>query len=250
MLSEYPEYFARFYDVIYHHSRDGIDNKFYLDKIKGIKGKVLEVGVGTGRLFFDALTNGADIYGIDISPSMLEVLKNKLNQEQQRRISLQNIIDFKFNQKFDLIIAPFRVFMHLIDNDDQLKALNNVYRHLSPRGEFIFDAFIPDLNQLITGIDNMTDFDREYEPGNRLKRIVTTKPDLINQIINITFRFEWNEKDTRYQKEWRSSLRFFFRYELEYLVKSSSFKKYKIYGDFQGNELNSDSREFILLCKK
>ena len=33
----YPEYFARFYDVIYHQVRDGVDNKFYLEKIKNTK---------------------------------------------------------------------------------------------------------------------------------------------------------------------------------------------------------------------
>ena len=54
-------------------------------------------------------------------------------------------------------------------------------------------------------------FDKEYEPGNRIKRVVTTKPDLMSQIINITFRFEWNDKDDFYSREWKSSLRYFFR---------------------------------------
>jgi len=249
-IDEYPDYFARFYDVIYHHSRDGIDNKFYLDKISGIHGKVLDIGVGTGRLFIDALTNDADIYGIDISSPMLDVLKKKLKPHQYKRISLQNIIDFKSENKFDLIIAPFRVFMHLIEKEDHITALGNVYNHLNHGGEFIFDTFVPDLNQLIKGIDNLTDFDGEYEPGKRVKRIVSTKPDMINQVINITFRFEWNDNDTYFHKEWKTTLRFFFRYELEHLIERSYFKKYKISGDFYGNELKPDSREFIIICQK
>ena len=52
MAEEYPEYFARFYDLIYHQIRDGVDNIFYLGKIKNTKGKVLEVGTGTGRLLY------------------------------------------------------------------------------------------------------------------------------------------------------------------------------------------------------
>ncbi len=250
LIDEYPDYFARFYDVIYHHSRDGIDNKFYLDKISGTHGKVLEIGVGTGRLFIDALTSGADICGIDISRPMLDVLKKKLKPDQYKRISLQNIIDFRFENKFDLIIAPFRMFMHLIEKKDQITALNNVYSHLNRGGEFIFDAFVPDLTQLIKGIDNMTDYDGEYEPGKRVKRIVTTRPDLINQVINITFRFEWNEDDSFHQKEWETPLRFFFRYELEHLLERSKFDDYQITGDFYGNELNQDSREFIMICRK
>ena len=248
--NEYPEYFARFYDLIYHHVRDGVDNKFYLDKISEAKGRVLEAGVGTGRLFIDALSSGADIYGIDISPAMLEVLSHKLPGEQHKRFSLQNIIDFHFDDKFDLIIAPFRVFMHLIDKEDQLKALNNVFHYLNPGGNFIFDAFVPDLNYLVKGFDNVTDFEGEHEPGKRLKRIVTTKPDLINQIININFRFEWDDNDIEYHKEWRTSLRYFFRFELEHIVEHSKFEGYQIIGDFYGNSLNVDSKEFIVICQK
>jgi SAM-dependent methyltransferase len=250
MADLYPEYFAGFYDLIYHQIRDGVDNRFYLDKIKNTSGKVLEVGTGTGRLLTEALENGADIYGIDISPTMLNYLKAKLNIEQQKRISLQNIIDFTSDNKYDLIVAPFRVFMHLTEKADQLDALNNVYYHLNPGGQFIFDVFVPDLRPLINGLENVTDFEGEYEPGKRVKRIVSTKPDLLNQIINITFRFEWNDGNSNYSKEWKTPLRYFFRFELEHLVERSKFKKYRIAGDFNGNELDDDSKEFILICEK
>jgi SAM-dependent methyltransferase len=250
MADLYPEYFARFYDLIYHQVRDGVDNKFYLEKIKNTRGKILEVGTGTGRLLIEALKNSADIYGIDISPAMLDILKAKLTKEQQSRISLQSIVDFKSDIKYDLIIAPFRVFMHLISKNDQMNALNNVYDHLNQNGQFIFDVFVPDLKPLITGLENVTDFEGEYKPGNRVKRIVSTKPDLLNQIINITFRIEWNDGESNYSREWNTPLRYFFRFELEHLVERSKFKKYRIAGDFQGNELNHDSREFILMCTK
>ena len=250
MIYKYPENFARFYDLIYHNNRDGVDNTFFQDRIKEIRGKVLEIGVGTGRLFFNALTHGADIYGIDISPNMLKVLQNKLTKDQQFRISLQNIIDFKSDFKFDLIIAPFRVFMHLIQKDDQIRALNNVWEHLDKNGTFIFDTFVPDLNQLLNGLKNHVDFEGEYEPGKRIKRIVSTSPDLINQLINIRFRLEWDEDNTSKHDEWNVPLRFFFRYELEHLIERSEFKKYKILGDYQGNELRQNSREFIAICQK
>jgi SAM-dependent methyltransferase len=246
----YPEYFARFYDVIYHQVRDGVDNKFYLENIKNTNGKILEVGTGTGRLLIEALEMGADIYGIDISPSMLEVLKFKLTSDHQKRISLQNIVDFRMNTRFDLIIAPFRVFMHLTDKDDQMSALNNVYKNLNPGGKFIFDVFIPDLKPLITGLENVVDFEGEFEPGNRIKRTTSTKPDLINQIINITFRMEWNEGNSNYRSEWNTPLRYFFRFELEHLIERSKFKTYRISGDFSGNDLSNDSKEFIIVCQK
>lgn len=250
MFNEYPEFFARFYDFIYQHVRDSADNDFYIDRIRNTPGRVLEVGTGTGRLLLQALKGGADIYGIDISPAMIEVLKTKLTAEQQNRISLQNITDFRFETKFDLILAPFRVFMHLTEINEQLDALNNVYDHLESGGEFIFDAFVPDLKQLINGLDNFTDFDREYRPGERIKRTVSTQPDLINQIINITFHLEWNEGDKEFSREWKSQMRYFFRFELEHLLERSNFNEYTFAGDFNGNALDNNSREFIVTCKR
>jgi len=250
MSNEYPTFYARFYDLIYSQQRDGIDNDFFINEIERTKGKVLEIGVGTGRLFANAINRGADIYGLDISQAMIEVLLAKLRENQTYRISLQNIIDFNFDFKFDLVIAPFHVFMHLLEKEDQLKAINNVYRHLNHNGRFIFDAFIPNLNQLTKGIDDLTDFQSDYEPGKKIKRIISTKPDLINQIINITFRFVWDEDNEEKMEEWRTPLRYFFRYELEHLVERSDFEKHKIIGDYNGNDLNENSKEFIVICRK
>jgi SAM-dependent methyltransferase len=250
MIHSYPKNFARFYDTIYHHMRDGIDNEYFQNEIKHTGGKVLEIGAGTGRLFINALNQGADIYGLDISEAMLEVLYKKLQPEQYYRISLQNLIDFTFDFKFDLIIAPFRVIMHLPDKKDQLKAIDNIYNHLNNNGKFIFDTFIPDLNQLIKGINNQVDFEGEYNPGQKIRRIVSTSPDLINQIIKVNFHLEWEENDELNQDDWVLPLRFFFRYELEHLIERSKFRKYKIFGDYKGNVLNQESKDFIVICQK
>jgi SAM-dependent methyltransferase len=250
MVYEYPFHFARFYDLIYHQVRDSVDLGFFLKEIRQTRGKILEIGVGTGRLFTEALKEGADIYGLDISPAMIDILLKKLDEEQHWRISKQNIIDFKFDSKFDLIIAPFRVLMHLIDKEDQLRALNNVYDHLAENGRFIFDLFIPDLNRLIHGFNNETDFEGEYLPGQKMRRIVSTRPDLLNQIINVHFLLEWEEENIVKRDEWNVPMRFFFRYELEHLVERSKFESYKLLGDYQGNELNSNSKEFVVICQK
>lgn len=86
--SEYPAFFARFYDTFYRHLRDAHDYRFYMNRILSAKGPVLEVGAGTGRFFKDALEKGADIYGIDISPAMIDVLKTKLPEKHHHRVAM------------------------------------------------------------------------------------------------------------------------------------------------------------------
>ncbi len=250
MKHEYPKNFSRFYDTIYKHMRDGADSEYFFELIKESGGKILEIGVGTGRHFMRALKQGANIYGIDISQSMLDVLNRKLDKKEHYRVSLQSIVDFSFDFRFDLVIAPFRVFMHLIEKEEQIRALNNVYKHLVPGGRFIFDAFVPDTGILHHGIDKQTDFDDEYKPGKRLRRIVTSMPDLVNQVLNILFRLEWEEDDGMKTEEWRLPMRFFFRYELEHLIERSDFEDYNIIGDYKGSPLDKDSKEFIIICKK
>jgi ubiquinone/menaquinone biosynthesis C-methylase UbiE len=250
MITKYPLNFARFYDTIYHQMRDGVDNNFFLDEALKSKGRVLEVGTGTGRLFMNALKGGADIYGLDISESMLDVLYKKLPEDQHYRLSLQNVVDFSFDFKFDTVMAPFRVLMHLIDKSEQLKALNNVCRHMNDGGTFIFDAFVPDLIMLVNGVHNQMDFEGEYEPGRLVRRFVTTEPDLIHQTILVNFHMEWQEGGGWKQDDWSVPLRFFFRYELEHLIERSDFREYTIYGDYSGSRLDKNSREFVVVCRK
>jgi SAM-dependent methyltransferase len=248
---EYPKHFARFYDTIYMEIRDTADKDFFLNNISEARGKVLEVGVGTGRFLKTALIEGADIYGIDTSPDMLDVLYDKIATEDHHRISRQSVADFTFNFKFNLILAPFRVMMHVMETENQIKAINNVYDHLEPGGNFIFDAFVPDLKYIIKGFENFVDFEGEYEDGKMLKRTVSTSPDLINQIILTEFILEWEDEEDQIQQEkWTVPLRFFFRYELEHLMERTKFESYNILGDFKGNPLTKDAKEFIVVCKK
>lgn len=248
--AEYPAVFARFYDVIYNHVRSGSDHDYFLNKILNAGGPVLEVGVGTGRFFTEALNRGADIDGIDISPEMIKILKQKLSPEEHHRVQIQNICKLKMHRKYQLIIAPFRVFMHLIEVKEQISALNSVYHHLLPGGLFIFDLFVPNLKMIADGVENMNDFSGEYEPGKKLQRFTSMHADPVNQISYVTFTFVWTENDKEYTKEWKTYLRFFFRYELEHLLSQSPFSNYLICGSFAEDSLSKDSKEFIVVCNR
>jgi hypothetical protein len=148
------------------------------------------------------------------------------------------------------VVAPFRVFMHLIETADQLIALNHIYDHLVDGGRFIFDLYIPDPGLLASGMNEVMDFEGEYEPGNVVRRFVTSHSDLVTQVNHLSMRFDWNEGEKTFSETWNSQLRFFFRFELEYLLQKSKFKTYSIFGDYQENPLSGDSRDFVVVCRK
>jgi SAM-dependent methyltransferase len=249
--TDYPsDFVARFYDLIYKKVRTGVDLDYYMKKILKTDGPVLELGVGTGRIFMKALEKGADIYGIDISPSMVEKLKEKLDRKYHKRVFIQDAANMSLDKEFDLIIAPFRVFSHIIKVKDQIAVLDKIHEYLNDKGKLIFDLYIPNLKLLSEGMRNYMDFDGEYEPGKRIKRFTSVKSDLVNQISYVNMKFVWEETDKEIAKDWNFQMRFYFRFELEHLIRQSKLKLINIFGDFDENELNSDSKEFIVVCQK
>ena len=247
---EYPASIARFYDLIYHKVRSSVDIDYYMERIRETSGPVLEIGAGTGRLFNAALNAGADIYAVEPSPAMLEVLHSKTDPEHYSRVQDRDAGSFQFNQKFDLILAPFRVFSHILSIEDQLKALNNIHAHLSDNGRFIMDLYVPDPGMLASGLKDLRDFDEEFSPGNRVSRTVNMKADVVNQISYVSMTLRWNEGYKQFENTWETRMRFYHRYELEHLLKRSDLRLLEILGDFKGSPLNLDSREFILVCSK
>lgn len=129
----YPRSVARFYDVIYKHINTQIDEDFYVKQMADCHGLVLDIGSGTGRTLCRALDEGIDIYGLEPSPHMIEICKSKLKPEDQGRLFQGRVETMALDKKFDLIVAPFRSFQHLLTFEDQSAALRKIDEHLNPK---------------------------------------------------------------------------------------------------------------------
>jgi len=248
--ADYPDFVARFYDVIYAELRGAAEGEGFFDRILACQGPVLEIGVGTGRLFAAALDSGADIYGIDVNATMIEQLQAKLPAEHRHRVAVQDARALDLQPRFELVVAPFRVFAHLLAVDDQLAALSSIADHLAPAGRFLFDLFVPNPALLASGLDQVQDFDGEYAPGKRLRRVVSMRADVVDQISHVTMEFIWDEDGTERRGEWRLPLRLFYRYELEHLVHRSPLELEAIWGDYAETPLGPESKEMVVVCRK
>ena len=68
----------------YHHVvpyRDREDVAFYVERAREGKGRVLELGCGRGRVLIPTARAGREIVGLDLSPWMLAVCREKLARE-------------------------------------------------------------------------------------------------------------------------------------------------------------------------
>ena len=246
-MHNYTKTISRFYDSVYDKMRTPVDREFYLNEIANANGPVLEVGVGTGRIFVEALNRGADIYGLDISENMLEILREKLPDSDQHRITHADMRDFDLGKKFALIIVPFRIFQHLLTINEQLSALKCIKNHLEEGGKLIFDVFNPNLKRITEVVKDRLELTAEYAPGQIVERYLDSVPDNINQVIDITFTFKWKENGSELSEKDSFPFRYYFRFELENLVARAGLNLENIYGDFKYGELNNSSNEFVVV---
>ena len=120
-----------------------------LGLLPGGTGRVLELGVGTGRLAIPLAATGAEVWGIDASEPMLSRLRAKPGG--QRVIAVAG--DFTAPEDlvegpFDLAFVAFNTLFELPTQDAQLRCLAGVARLLSPSGVFVVEALAPDLTRL------------------------------------------------------------------------------------------------------
>ena len=251
MTEQYPDYVARFYDAVYAHVRDGVDNEWYLARMARAGGPVLEIGVGTGRLFAEARRRGLDVRGIDVSAAMIERCHAKLAPGDRERVQVADAVNLRSDRRFALVCAPFRVLSHVHDTADQLQLLNSVHDCLEPGGAFVFDLYVPSLKWLLEGLNDVTDFDGEWAPGRRLHRVTSAGPaDLSRQTTPVRMTYIWDDADGEHRESWEFEMRFFFRFEIEHLVARSKLQLESIQGTFAGEALTAASREFVMTCRR
>jgi len=98
---------AKYYDYI---SRDFNDIPFYVSQISSPEISILELGCRTGRVLMPLSGLCKFIYGIDLSPAMIDVCQQKLNQagisETKAKAKVGDITKFDLGRMFDVSGSP------------------------------------------------------------------------------------------------------------------------------------------------
>ena len=107
---------------------------------------VLELGCGTGRVTIPIAQAGVEVVGIDNARAMLDVARRKAAAAGlDIRWLTADMAAFRLDQRFGLVIVPFRSFLHLLTEADQLACLSCVHEHLLPGGRFALNFFVQPL---------------------------------------------------------------------------------------------------------
>ncbi|MCE9622915.1 MAG: class I SAM-dependent methyltransferase [Actinomycetia bacterium] len=106
-------------------------------------GRVLELGVGTGRLAIPLASTGLDVYGVDSSTAMLRQLAAKPNSAAVH-VSLADMAEELPAGPFSLIFVAYNTIFNLTTEQRQRSCFAQVAQRLSDGGTFVVEAFVPD----------------------------------------------------------------------------------------------------------
>jgi SAM-dependent methyltransferase len=144
VASEYDP-IARLYDPW---SRSVVEDVgFYVEEAtRAAFGPVVELGVGTGRIAVPVASAGVFVIGVDSSAGMLGICR-----EQAELAGVAGRIDLRLGdyrrppveEPVDLVLCPFRAYLHLQNDDERLDALRAARDLLVPSGRLVFDVFTP-----------------------------------------------------------------------------------------------------------
>ena len=144
MFKEYGELST----MLYEHTKpvgysiDG-DIEYYSEKLKNLTGRVLEAGVGTGRMLIPFIKSGMTIDGVDISAEMLAQCKvNMKKHSVTAELYEQDLTALSLPHKYDAIIMPTGSFC-LLPRERIQEVLTLFYNHLNVDGKIIIDLEMP-----------------------------------------------------------------------------------------------------------
>jgi SAM-dependent methyltransferase len=241
--------------------RERTDVAFFVDAATAAGSPILEIGCGTGRVLIPTARAGFGIVGLDASPRMLAVCRERLQSESaevQGRVQLveADMRAFDLGRTFSLITLPFRPFQHLITVQDQRACLGTIRRHLMDQGRLILDLFNPSLDAL-AGFEEGKEFGDEPEftvPDGRrvVRRHKIVAHDRFAQVNHVELIYYVTHQDGRTERLVHSfPMRYLFRFEVEHLLARCGFEVEHLYSGYDKSAVGSTyPGELVFVSRK
>ena len=262
-MSDVVDEYASIADLYDHVTlyRDRADIAFFVDAAMHAGGPVLEVGCGSGRVLIPTARAGIEIVGLDLSPQMLGVCRERVLREPpavQEHVTLvhADMRRFDLGRTFTLATIPFRPFQHLLNMDDQLACLSSIRRHLVEGGRLIFDVFNPSLEALVNtplGQEIGTEPEFTAPDGRRVTRCFKIlASDRFSQVNDIELIYNVTHPDGRSERLVQSfRMRYLFRFEVEHLLARAGFGVEEVYAGYDRSAYGSTyPGELVFVARK
>jgi SAM-dependent methyltransferase len=207
------------------------DVAFYVGLAREADGPLVELAIGNGRVAVPvALAAGRPVFGIDLSPGMLEQARaNATTAGVELVLREGDMRELELEEPAALIYCPFRALLHLETWDDRRRTFERVAASLRPGGRFAWNAFAFD-HRVAARLDGQ----HQDEPV----------PHTVRYAVGD------NRIDLTLDGGGTSSLWWATKNEWLGLVDVSGLEVEALYGGFGREPFDDESREYVFVARR
>ena len=223
----FDQNYASIYDLIYQ-TKDYEGECNFLEAIfhkynKDVK-TILDLGCGTGGHMRILSKRGYQVVGIERSEYMLNLCKEKMENETIAGEIIQgDICSLNIGRQFDAVVAMFAVMGYQQTNHQLASAFKAAFNHMRHSGIFIFDGWYgPGVlaNKPTRILKSIIKENKEFV------RYTEPEVDAESHTVEVKFKIWVVEDNYIVSKDDESHfVRFFFPREVEYYLEVAGFKQ-------------------------
>jgi SAM-dependent methyltransferase len=237
----YGDGFADVYDDWYAAVTDVDATVSRLVELAGAGGRVLELGVGTGRLAVPMADAGLSVVGVDSSEAMLAKLRER---DVLHRVDavLGDIATELPAGPFEAVLIAYNTIFNLLGEHDQPRLFHAVADRLAPDGAFVVEAFVP-------GVD------ATEQSSEVTVRSMTTDHVVLSVSVNHPHEqlaegqfVEFSQDRGVRLRPW--SIRWATPEQLDEMAVAAGFLLHERFGDMAGEPFTDDSAQHVSVYRR
>lgn len=249
---EYRGLMAEAWDVLRGDTSHWSDRYFFLDCLERYGTPALDVGCGTGRLLLDFMQLGYDVDGVDNSPEMLALCREKAAAlGLEPRLYLQYMETLELPRQYQTILIPSSSLQLIIEPEMAVEALRRLRAHLLPGGILLapimrlWEEGTPlesEWEKTATRVSDGAQFRRvswgRYDPETQLEETA----DLYQRIVDGVVVAEEQHRRA-------PATRAYTREQARALFEQAGFEQITLFGDFNFEPSKPEEPVFVVAAR-
>lgn len=243
---------ARLYALL-HRGNTG-DVEFYLRKCEQAR-RVLELGVGFGRVAAPLVRAGVPVTGLDNHAGLLELAARELGADSgaaQFEAHAADMRSFELSAKFDRILVPYSGLFCLLDAAAVQACLTRCREHLTLGGRLLFDVYEADSFHVACEPGDFDESAREpvvdvVDGATRLSVFETSRWDKPVQRLDISY--EYVDEHGRVMHTSLVRQRYWLLDQFAPTLAEAGFAIEAIHGGFAGEPPGPDAEVIVVEAK-